>query len=76
MKKGTSEILNLFYKEVANINLSGNNLKMQRLKISNTLSNFSKDISSIAIDKSLKENWTGKQMHKMYIGEIINVWVK
>jgi flavin reductase (DIM6/NTAB) family NADH-FMN oxidoreductase RutF len=27
-------------------------------------------------DKSLKENWTGKQMHKMYIGEIINVWVK
>ena len=37
MKKGTSEILNLFYKEVANINLSGNNLKMQRLKISNTL---------------------------------------
>jgi len=27
-------------------------------------------------DKSLKEKWTGKQMHKMYIGEIINVWVK
>jgi len=27
-------------------------------------------------DKSLKDNWTGKQMHKMYIGEIINVWVK
>jgi Conserved protein/domain typically associated with flavoprotein oxygenases, DIM6/NTAB family len=27
-------------------------------------------------DKSLKESWTGKQMHKMFIGEIINVWVK
>ncbi|WP_321520115.1 DUF4468 domain-containing protein [uncultured Bacteroides sp.] len=27
-------------------------------------------------DKSLKESWIGKQMHKMFIGEIINVWVK
>ncbi|WP_321424767.1 DUF4468 domain-containing protein [uncultured Bacteroides sp.] len=27
-------------------------------------------------DKSLKDNWAGKQMHKMFIGEIINVWVK
>jgi len=24
----------------------------------------------------LKEQWAGKQLHKMYIGEIINVWVK
>ncbi|MBP1615901.1 MAG: hypothetical protein H6Q13_3349 [Bacteroidetes bacterium] len=27
-------------------------------------------------DKKIKEQWAGKQMHKMYIGEIINVWVK
>ncbi len=27
-------------------------------------------------DKSLKGEWAGKQMHKMFIGEIINVWVK
>ncbi len=27
-------------------------------------------------DKSLKQNWEGKPTHKMYIGEIINVWVK
>lgn len=80
MKKGTSEILNLFYKEVANINLSGNNLKMQRLKISNTLSNFSKDISSIAIDKSLKEN--NKELYELFENSLmhtlnkINSWIK
>jgi len=27
-------------------------------------------------DKGLKEEWAGKSMHKMFIGEIINVWVK
>ncbi len=27
-------------------------------------------------DGALKESWTGKAMHKMYIGEIVNVWVK
>ncbi len=27
-------------------------------------------------DKSIKGEWAGKQMHKMFIGEIINVWVK
>ncbi|WP_321330816.1 DUF4468 domain-containing protein [uncultured Bacteroides sp.] len=27
-------------------------------------------------NKNIKEQWTGKQMHKMFIGEIINVWVK
>ncbi|WP_321480934.1 DUF4468 domain-containing protein [uncultured Bacteroides sp.] len=27
-------------------------------------------------DPKVKEAWAGKQMHKMYIGEIINVWVK
>ncbi|NDW11412.1 DUF4468 domain-containing protein [Bacteroides sp. 214] len=27
-------------------------------------------------DEKLKEQWMGKQLHKMYIGEIINVWVK
>ncbi len=27
-------------------------------------------------DESIKKEWTGKQMHKMFIGEIINVWVK
>ena len=24
----------------------------------------------------LKEQWSGKQLHKMYIGEILNIWVK
>ncbi|MDR1097782.1 MAG: DUF4468 domain-containing protein [Tannerella sp.] len=27
-------------------------------------------------DKKVKSEWAGKQLHKMYIGEIINVWVK
>lgn len=27
-------------------------------------------------DPVLKQEWEGKPMHKMYIGEIINVWVK
>lgn len=27
-------------------------------------------------DETIKESWRGKQLHKMYIGEIINVWVK
>lgn len=25
-------------------------------------------------NETVKEQWTGKQLHKMYIGEIINVW--
>ncbi len=28
------------------------------------------------VDKKVKEEWIGKQLHKMYIGEITNVWVK
>lgn len=27
-------------------------------------------------DSELKTQWSGKPMHKMYIGEILNVWVK
>lgn len=27
-------------------------------------------------NEKVKEEWAGKQLHKMYIGEIINVWVK
>lgn len=27
-------------------------------------------------DEKTKSEWMGKQLHKMYIGEIINVWVK
>lgn len=27
-------------------------------------------------DEALRDQWTGKSMHKMYIGEILNVWVK
>jgi flavin reductase (DIM6/NTAB) family NADH-FMN oxidoreductase RutF len=27
-------------------------------------------------NEAVKEQWAGKQLHKMYIGEIINVWVK
>lgn len=27
-------------------------------------------------DPTLKTQWSGKPMHKMYIGEILNVWVK
>lgn len=27
-------------------------------------------------NEKLKEEWSGKQLHKMYIGEILNVWVK
>jgi flavin reductase (DIM6/NTAB) family NADH-FMN oxidoreductase RutF len=27
-------------------------------------------------DEKIKNEWTGKQLHKMYIGEIIRVWVK
>ncbi|MDR1116149.1 MAG: DUF4468 domain-containing protein [Tannerella sp.] len=27
-------------------------------------------------DEDVKSDWAGKQLHKMYIGEIINVWVK
>jgi flavin reductase (DIM6/NTAB) family NADH-FMN oxidoreductase RutF len=27
-------------------------------------------------DDKVKSEWSGKQLHKMYIGEIINVWVK
>lgn len=28
------------------------------------------------VDEKVKEEWIGKQLHKMYIGEITNVWVK
>lgn len=27
-------------------------------------------------DEALREKWEGKQLHKMYIGEILNVWIK
>lgn len=27
-------------------------------------------------NEKVKDEWAGKQLHKMYIGEIINVWVK
>jgi flavin reductase (DIM6/NTAB) family NADH-FMN oxidoreductase RutF len=27
-------------------------------------------------DEKVKSDWAGKQLHKMYIGEIINAWVK
>ncbi|MBP6069743.1 MAG: flavin reductase [Bacteroides sp.] len=27
-------------------------------------------------NNELQQKWMGKQLHKMYIGEIINVWVK
>lgn len=27
-------------------------------------------------DQKLKEEWNGKQLHEMFIGEIINVWIK
>jgi flavin reductase (DIM6/NTAB) family NADH-FMN oxidoreductase RutF len=27
-------------------------------------------------DENVKSDWAGKQLHKMYIGEIVNVWVK
>lgn len=27
-------------------------------------------------NEQLREKWAGKQLHKMYIGEILNVWVK
>lgn len=27
-------------------------------------------------NEEVKEKWAGKQLHKMYIGEIINLWVK
>lgn len=27
-------------------------------------------------NQKLKEEWEGKQLHKMFIGEIINVWIK
>ena len=27
-------------------------------------------------DEKVKNEWVGKQLHKMYIGEIMNVWVK
>lgn len=27
-------------------------------------------------DEQIKSEWTGKQLHKMFIGEILNVWVK
>ena len=27
-------------------------------------------------DNEVKANWLDKPMHKMYIGEIVNVWVK
>ncbi len=27
-------------------------------------------------DEKTKEQWTGKPMHKIYIGEIVNVWMK
>lgn len=38
---------------------------------------ISQSITPEAIfNEKLKEEWTGKQLHKMYIGEIINVWVK
>ena len=80
MKKEEQNVVNSFYKEVDSINLSGNNLKMQRLKISNTLSNFSKEISSITIDKSLKEN--NKELYELFENSLmdalnkINSWIK
>jgi flavin reductase (DIM6/NTAB) family NADH-FMN oxidoreductase RutF len=27
-------------------------------------------------DEKVKSEWSGKQLHKMYIGEIVNVWIK
>ncbi|MCD7898801.1 MAG: DUF4468 domain-containing protein [Bacteroides sp.] len=27
-------------------------------------------------DQKIKDEWIGKQLHKMFIGEIINIWVK
>ena len=27
-------------------------------------------------EEALKQEWEGKAMHKMYIGEIVNVWMK
>ena len=27
-------------------------------------------------NEALRAEWSGKPMHKMYIGEILNVWVK
>ncbi|NDV59792.1 DUF4468 domain-containing protein [Bacteroides sp. 519] len=37
----------------------------------------SQSITPEAINnEKVKEEWIGKQLHKMYIGEIINVWVK
>ncbi|MDR0574702.1 MAG: DUF4468 domain-containing protein [Tannerella sp.] len=27
-------------------------------------------------DEKIKSDWVGKQLHKMYIGEIVNVWAK
>lgn len=80
MKKEEQNVVNLFYKEVDSINLSGNSLKTQRLKISNTLSNFSKEISSITIDKSLKEN--NKELYELFENSLmdalnkINSWIK
>ncbi|MCD7978117.1 MAG: DUF4468 domain-containing protein [Tannerellaceae bacterium] len=38
---------------------------------------ISQDISTDSIhNATVKEEWTGKPFHKMYIGEIINVWIK
>lgn len=38
---------------------------------------ISQSIAPEAIfNEQLKEEWAGRQLHKMYIGEIINVWVK
>ena len=38
---------------------------------------ISQSITPEAIfDEQLKEKWAGKQLHKVYIGEIVNVWVK
>lgn len=38
---------------------------------------ISQSITPEAIDnKALKDEWAGKQLHKMFVGEIINVWVK
>ncbi|MDR0429388.1 MAG: DUF4468 domain-containing protein [Tannerellaceae bacterium] len=38
---------------------------------------ISQSLSTEAIgNETVRNEWLGKQMHKMYIGEIINIWIK
>jgi flavin reductase (DIM6/NTAB) family NADH-FMN oxidoreductase RutF len=32
--------------------------------------------TEVVNDEKIRGEWLGKQMHKMYIGEISNVWIK